>query len=208
MGWRAKAAGGFDPEHGIWEGGMGGVGEALGLLTNEPSGTSGGAWLEQIRLGANLAIVVSSLLIAVALVMLYRGKSSLVVVVLAALIVLCALSQVVRLLDDQSPARPLSTGLRVLTATCWIAIAIQLPTVVAHLIKPPPELRARLAVNLGQDQGDPHAVAAARKTKPSARKKRRLKDATHNEPRILSRVRALRELRDILADRETEQCKI
>jgi hypothetical protein len=35
-----------------------------------------------------------------------------------------------------------------------------------------------------------------------------LKNSIHNELWILGRAEALRELRDTLADRETEQCKI
>jgi hypothetical protein len=186
---------------------MGGVGEALGLFVSHPAGAGWEARLETVRLAANLVIVVSNVLIARELVMLYAGKSLRLVAAIAALIVLCALAHVGVMVGDQPPAQPLPTVLKVLAAVFWVACAIRLPTLIAYLTEPPPEVPTRLAAN-HRPRDHEGTVESALAMEQLRMKARLLKDSIHNESWILGRAEALHELRDILADGETERCKI
>jgi hypothetical protein len=173
-------------------------------LTGNPvsAGLLRESWLANARLASVVVIVASNVYIARVLYLLYRHRASelpapRMVMLFATLIALCGVSHLVPLLGGERPTWVLPTAMKVLSAAFWVAVAVRLPSVVAHLMSPLPVAGSGVC-----------AVADFNlKTKPLRIKGLVLDDMIHNDAWLRDKADAMRELRDFLAELEAEQCR-
>ncbi len=194
---------------------MQGVWGVTGWLAGGPGGAEWSPWLGGARAAANLVIVVSNVYVARVLFTLRRRRRpaersvSGLVSLLAVLIALCGASHLGLLFTGQAPARPSTTALKVVSAAFWVMTAVRLPTIVARLMVPSKGPAGRANGQVAATSFDVRAaVALALKNHRLIVKARTITRLLRNEHRPLGETAALRELHEILADLEAEQCKI
>ena len=190
---------------------MEGVWDAMVRLTGNPvsAGLLRESWLANARLASVVVIVASNVYIARVLYLLYQHRASelpapRMVMLFATLIALCGVSHLVLLLGGgERPTWVLPTALKVLAAAFWVAVAVRLPSVVAHLTSPLP------VADSGVCSGDVRAAAdLSLETERLRIKDLVLDDMIHNEAWLIDKADAMRELQDFLAELEAKQCQI
>jgi hypothetical protein len=168
-----------------------------------PDGVGWSIWVENARLAANLVIVAASLSIAR---VLFRAcgratpvRPPRVLLRFASLAAICGIAHLAVLLSavDSSP-RVVPTLLKVFAAIFWVVTAFHTPTLVAHLATPP---------GLRPLADSPARALSLRKAERLVVTAQMLETMIRGETRPLEKAEVLRELREILADLETETCK-
>lgn len=165
------------------------------------------SWLANARLASDVVIVASNVYIARVLYLLYRRRASelptpRMVMLFATLISLCGASHLVLLLGGERPTWVLPTAMKILSAAFWVAVAVRLPSVVAHMMSPLP------VADSGVCSGDVRAAADLNlKTEPLRIKGLVLDNMIHNEVWLIDKADTLWELQDFLAELEAEKCQ-
>jgi hypothetical protein len=172
------------------------------LFTNDPGG---GDWLGRARLAASLSILCSNLAIIRSLLVLYQREDPdprmpRLMPMLAVLITLGGLSQLAATFGGLPPGRFIPPALTALAAAIWADSAVRIP----------PALTRLAGSGSGSDgPRDPDPRADQDDKAERLRSKARvLEDLALHDTWFLDKSEALRELRDILADLEAEQCRI
>lgn len=177
---------------------MSGVSIAQALLGASPLGSwENPARLEGIRALANLAIFLASLSIARRLFGLGRGELSgrsaaRLLVSLALLTIVSGSLRFGALLGVPRPAEPVPTFIKVVAGVLWVIVAFRLSDLALAKVDSQPRVP--------NDPGLPHDRLKQRI--------RSIERIVQSESWLLGKSEALRELRDILAELEAEQCKI
>jgi hypothetical protein len=186
---------------------MKGVWETAGWLAGGHDG-AWSVWLANARLASDLVIVATNAYAARVLYLLYRREGARLpgprlVVLFAALVALCGVSHLVLLLSGGPAPSLVPTALKVAAAGFWVVTAVRLPSVVSGLSAGAPRLFALPPPVDGLDLD-----GLGLKTAQLRVKARTLENLIRQETWLLDKAEALRELQDILADLEAEQCKI
>ena len=162
------------------------------------------AGLGWVWMAADLTIVAAIVSVAWTLYGLHgrRGtelpESRWLVILLVALVALCGVSHLGAALSPPPGGRLGLTVFKAFAAAGWAAAAIRLPALTSQLTAP---LTIRPA-----SPPDEHTL---RELAGRLRKTvRTLETIVHNEPCLLNRTTAVRQLRDTLAEWEAQPCKI
>jgi hypothetical protein len=188
-------------------------------------------WVGNLRIASTLVIVVANLYVARVLYLFVRRRADAlppprVVVLFAVLVALGGMTHLVLLDDGRSPGWFAPVALKVVAAGMWVAVAVELPMVVAHLLRPLPRPVPRPNPLVKKKKQPAMAVPAPLPPSPTwddlermaadlfragqrlRDNARALEDMIRNESWRLDKDDALNELHEIIDDLGAEPCKI
>jgi hypothetical protein len=175
------------------------------------------AWLGELRVASNVTIIVASAYAAGVLYLLMRRRGDIapaprVVGMFAGLILMGGFTQLVLLNDGQVPGSLAPTMFKLIAAGLWVAVALELPVVIARLSRPLPLPPCRASAGAGGHAARRDDVnrLADELTQVSQNLRQRaceLEAMIRDETWIHDRDDALHELHGIINDLGGARCK-